>query len=540
MPVSHDDAYDEVSYPNFAFPQTHPDRLASLATLFGMSPAPVERCRVLELGCGNGGNLIPMAFTLPASQFVGIDRASQPISKGKTTIAALGLTNIELLQLDLSDVDSKLGQFDYIVAHGLYSWVPAEVQERMLVICRSCLAPQGVVYLSYNTYPGCHLRTITREMMLFHTKEAKDTRERIAQARALISWLVDLQPGANAYQMFLQESHKHFNEKSDAAIYHDDLAGINSPVYFHEFIKRAAQHGLKFLSEAEYFDVQYSQFPAPVSKQLSLLGAQDVLAKEQYIDFLEGRSFRQTLLCHHEITLERNVAPARVKHFYLRADVRPVSADPDICSEAVEEFQGKKESAIATSLPMGKAALLYLGEIYPRSIRFDELVAEARQRILKTTRGGSAIPTATIAAQETQVPEADGPEALADLLLRAHGAGMVEVHLFVPKFTLEPGHRPLANPLARLQAVDGPIITTLLHNNIKLEDYLGRQLLLLLDGTRDRTALLQELRLLIESEFLTASSDAEVSGEKEKLLQGLPQQLEENLSLLAKLGLLLA
>src|ERR1041385_6020507 len=118
MAAAQADAYDEVTYPNFAFPQTHPERLASLARLFGMTPAPVEHCRVLELACGIGGNLIPMAFGLPESKFVGVDRAQRPIAKGKATIKALGLSNIELLELDINEVGSQLGQFDYIIAHG--------------------------------------------------------------------------------------------------------------------------------------------------------------------------------------------------------------------------------------------------------------------------------------------------------------------------------------------------------------------------------------------------------------------------------------
>lgn len=528
------DAYDEITYPNFAFPQTHPDRLASLATLFGMGPSPVECCRVLELGCGNGGNLIPMAFNLPESQFVGIDRATRPILKGQATIAALGLNNIELRQLDVNEVASQLGPFDYIIAHGLYSWVPPEVRDRILMICRSCLVPQGVAYVSYNTYPGCHLRRITRELLLFHTRDTKNTRERVAQARALINWLADSQSGKNAYQMFLGEVRRHFDEKSDAAIYHDDLADINSPVYFHQFVQHAAHHGLQFISEAEYFDVQYSQFPAAVSEQLRLLGEQDVLAKEQYLDFLEGRSFRQTLLGHHEVTLDGVIPPTRVRNFYLRAEVRPVSGNPDVGSEAVEEFRGKKESALATSFPLGKAALLCLGEMYPRSVRFDALLAQASNRI------SSAAGSLGIADQGSQTSDLGSAPTLEDLLLKAHGAGVIEMHLNAPRFTLEVGERPIANPLARLQAHDGPIITTLFHNNIKLEDDLGRQLLLLLDGTRDRAALLQELRMTIESEFEAGTPDAETSKTKEEFLRNLPQELEEKLSLLARLGLLLA
>ncbi|HXQ69729.1 MAG TPA: class I SAM-dependent methyltransferase [Pyrinomonadaceae bacterium] len=516
------DAYDVVTYPNFAFPQTHPDRLASLARLFGMSPVPVERCRVLELACGNGGNLIPMAFTLPDSKFVGIDRAQQPIANGQATIAALGLKNIELKELDINEGADQLEEFDYIIAHGVYSWIPLEVRNRLLEICRSRLSPNGVVYISYNTYPGCHLRRITRELMLFHTKDTKHPSERVAQARALINWLADSQKPSNAYQLFLSEVRKDFSQKAEAVIYHDDLAEINSPVYFHQFAQHAAQYGLQFLSEAEYFDVQYSQLPPAVSEQLHLLGERDILSKEQYLDYLEGRSFRQTLLCHSRITLERDIPPARVRDFYLRAEVRPLSDNPDIHSNAVEEFQGKKGSAITTAFALGKAALVCLGEKYPRSLPFEVLSAEAHKRIGSPTE-----------------PDPENEAKLEELLLKAHGAGLIEMHLHVSSFALEPGERPVASPLARLQARDGSIITNLLHNNIKLEDDLGRQLLLLLDGTRDRSALFKEFQLAI-GQISEKSSDRETLTKTEEFLKTLPTELEEKLGILGQLGLLLA
>src|SRR5215467_8994536 len=111
--------YDELPYPGLAFAETHPDRLATMATLFGMTPAPVEGCRVLELGCGDGGNLIPMAFTLPKSCFTGLDLAGTAIARGRSLLGALDLSNIRLLHLDLLDVSIDFGEFDYIIAHGL-------------------------------------------------------------------------------------------------------------------------------------------------------------------------------------------------------------------------------------------------------------------------------------------------------------------------------------------------------------------------------------------------------------------------------------
>src|SRR6266849_10034387 len=105
--------YDEVPYPGLPQPQTHPDRLGIIATLFGMSPAPADRCRVLELGCGDGGNLIPMALTLPGSAFTGIDLAEPAIARGCALVRTLGLENITLRRLDLMRAGPDVGEFDY-------------------------------------------------------------------------------------------------------------------------------------------------------------------------------------------------------------------------------------------------------------------------------------------------------------------------------------------------------------------------------------------------------------------------------------------
>src|SRR5512141_894057 len=150
-------SYDAVSYPGLPFSQTHPDRRATIAALYDFPAAPPERCRVRELGCGDGGHLIPMAYLLPESTFLGLDAAGSAVAQGREQISALGLTNVSLSHVDLLDA-SNLGTFDYVIAHGLYSWVPPAVQERVLAITSEVLAPNGIAYVSYNAHPGGHVR----------------------------------------------------------------------------------------------------------------------------------------------------------------------------------------------------------------------------------------------------------------------------------------------------------------------------------------------------------------------------------------------
>jgi tRNA G46 methylase TrmB len=117
MPTSHSqNSYDEVPYDSKPFVQTHPDRLATLALLFGLSPPPITHCRVLELGCASGGNLIPMACTLFESEFVGVDLSGREIEMGRETVRALGLNNIVLKHASILDIDEGWGLFDTLSA----------------------------------------------------------------------------------------------------------------------------------------------------------------------------------------------------------------------------------------------------------------------------------------------------------------------------------------------------------------------------------------------------------------------------------------
>ncbi|MGH9903203.1 MAG: methyltransferase regulatory domain-containing protein, partial [Pyrinomonadaceae bacterium] len=373
-------SYDQILYPSFAVPQSHPDRLATLATLFGMEPAPVGRCRVLELGCGDGSNLLPLAAELPESQFLGIDLAARPIEIGRERARGAGLKNLTLRRLDLMDVADDLGRFDYVIAHGLYSWVPPAVQDRVLAVCRAHLAPRGVAFVSYNAYPGGHLRDMLREMMLFHTRHLDEPRQRIAQARALLKFLHEARREGDEYQMVLKKEVERVIKFSEDHLFHDDLEEFNLPVYFYQFVEHAGRHGLQYLAEADYYEMQDQSLPAEAVEKLRQL-ADDVVLREQYADFIKCRRFRQTLLCHRDVAVEREQRPEQVRRFWVASPARPARPAPDVKSSAPEKFVGLKGATIETDHPLAKAAVLHLGERWPMSVPFDELLAGVRERL---------------------------------------------------------------------------------------------------------------------------------------------------------------
>ena len=497
--------------------------MATIATLYGMVPVPVERCRVLELGCGDGTNIISMAYALPQSTFVGIDSASQPIIEGNHAITQLGLQNVRLLRCDIADFKADEGLFDYIIAHGVYSWVPAPVRDRLLAICRNNLSAKGLAYISYNTYPGCHVRDMTREMMLFHVRDLSNATDRVAQGRALLKFLASSKKEPDLYRKLLGEELEVSMERSDAALYHDDLSRVTHPVYLHEFLAHAAQHGLQFLGEAMFNELQPGDYTSATLDTIREL-ENDVIAREQYLDFLLCRRFRRTLLCHCEVPLDYELRTDVIADLYAAADLQPTSSVPDLRNPVIEDFQAQKGASIQTNRPLEKAALWHLSQCWPRSVRITELLTAARS---------------LASSEEARESEQDqDARDLCNLLLRAYAAGVVELHTWAPQIMTEVSDHPIASPIARFESRRGTRITTLRHTGIELSDENSRDLLGLLDGTRDYENLVDSLTALFDARSSEFHGDGEPVAEPSKVRALIASKLPLALKRLARSALL--
>lgn len=510
-------SYDEVPYLSTAYSYTHPDCLATWATLLGMEPRPITQCRVLELGCASGGNLIPMALALPDSQFIGIDLSPRQIASGQELVRALQLTNLSLHPLSIMDVDDRFGTFDYIICHGVYSWVPAEVQDRILAVCKQHLAPQGVAYVSYNTYPGWHMRGMIREMMCFHVGQFDQPSERVQQARAFLQFLIECVSDAKSpYGELLQQEARLIESASDTYVYHEHLEAENHPLYFHQFAQRTAAKGLQYLTEAhpQLLPTNLSPRLAQSLEQLCT----DLIQGEQYLDFVRNRTFRRTLLCHEQVSLRRPPLPKQVMGMQVTTLVRPVSAQPDIHSTAAEPFRAANDSTLSTSNPVIKAALVCLFEVWPQSLSFDLLWNRVRERLGRTT--------------ESTTETGDG-EQLAESLLQCYFTNLVELHVRAPQFVRRITERPVACPLARVQVEANSRITSRRHRSVVLSD-LDRVVMPLLDGSRDRTSLREALVDLVANGAVTIQRDGQPLTEGVNLQNVLEQALDESLRRLAE------
>ena len=463
---SQQDPYDSVAYPGFPYPDTHPDRLAAMAILQGLSAAPVERCRVLEIGCNEGANLIPMAYAIAKSEFVGFDLAPSPVARGQERIRELGLPNVRVFESNLLDVGTELGQFDYILAHGLYAWVPEPVRERLLALCGELLTPDGVAFVSYNALPGGHLRKMVREMMLFQVKDIEDPEERVSGGLAFLRFLAEARPEGDTYRMLMEEQLRRMEKSSPRGVYYDELGGTYRPVHFIEFVEHARRHGLQYLSEAVLPPPNDPSYRFDMRTALERAVGGDILKQEQILDFVRMRGYRETLLCRAERAVRRDFPAEHLRRLLL--------ASPAVSAPA--EASGAKVFRLSDGMKMesthaGAIALLEeLEAAWPRALSLDEL----EPRIAGT---GFAL-------------DEDG----VTLLMRLVVAKMVELHAWIAPVAADVSARPRASACSRQEARTGAHATSLLHTAVALDDPLQRSLLQLLDGTRDRNALLDAMK----------------------------------------------
>jgi methyltransferase-like protein/SAM-dependent methyltransferase len=516
--------YDEVLYPATTFPQTHPNRLATVALLRGMQPAPVDRCRVLELGCGVGTNLIGMAFQSPASEFIGLDLARRPIASGQSFANALDLGNITLHSMDLCEASpERLGRFDFIIAHGLYSWVPQPVRERILAICREMLNPQGIAYVSYNAYPGNHLRDLVRGMMHFHTARFEDPIEKVGQARGLLKFLAESTLQPDYYVAAIQSQYERTLKYVDEAFFHDDLSEINQPFYFHEFMADAGRHGLRFLGEARANDLQPGTFTPQVLQRIKELDGASEIVREQYKDFIRGCSFRETLLCHSELELSSDLLIERVPKLYVSCDAVLKEGRNQGVKAAL--FRRTKGAELETTDPLISAALECLCLQWPAAASFEALLAAARTAATAEAVSRSAV---------------DEAAALAEALLRAYRAGFLQLQVFPHAVTKVVSERPSVSRLARFMLEHGESAVNQLHVLIRFPDPLSRRLVQLSDGSRDQEMMTRDLIEHVRSGRGNVLENGVLVENMDEFAAMLERRVREGLESLAREGMLMS
>lgn len=510
-------SYDSVLYRGYSFVETHPDRTAALAMLFGVEPPSVDNCSVLELGCGCGENLIPMALTLPQSRFVGIDFSEKQIEEAKRTIDLLGLSNISCQCADIVEFDLNQGRFDYIICHGVFTWVTEEVQEKILAICSAALSDQGLAYISCNTMPGWHEALIARDIMRYHQSSMSAADQQISRSLGFLEFVSRATEKQNAsYHQLLARQFGRIKDKPEWYVAHEHLDTINTPAYFSDINKRAEAYGLQYVGDARL----HTMFPQKISpeaqKELNNL-AEDRIAREQLIDFVINRVFRRNLFCLSGVSVSEEPCPEQLDKLFLASPLRPADSVSRIRAGEKLTFHNPRGPSLITDDHLLVAAYLALGDAWPRWISFEELLRNAGDRLRRDDSGITPI-------SEKEV------EHLRHRLLLGLKQGTVELHTASCRIAVQVEAEPRTSPFARIQSEHSTLVTNLRHEPVNLAGAHAR-LLRYFDGTRDQTALHQVILELIQQGTLSLQiSDQAQAGhaqQSQAAAQILTQTLEK-------------
>jgi methyltransferase-like protein/SAM-dependent methyltransferase len=468
-------AYEATPYHSHPITQSFPPTLEAVALAFGVEPPPSDRARILELGCAAGGNIIPLAERFPESEFVGVDLTPGQINVGQAAIDATGLTNVRLHAMDITDIGDDFGSFDYIICHGVYSWVPSHVQDAILRVCSRNLAPNGLVYLSYNTYPGWRLREMVRDMLVQYDDRSLTPAARVSRARAVLDHFVASQTKPTVHAGALKQEAEAIRAQADWHILHEQLEPYNAPVYFAEFVKRAAEHGLAYLAESKLASSASRKPKGPPE----LTGGDDVVRVQQYIDFVHGRSFRRSLLCREGVA--RSVWPTAhaVSRFQFAINAAPVEPDAEDVAKAagreVISLATAEGGRITTNNPVIIAIMRALFERAPAMLGFDELIDRVAQAEAESGR------------EDRQSAE-QLRSALPDVLMQLSVGGFLEVYGRPVAIAPRVGDKPVASVVARHMAKSGKHVTNQRHYMMELSD-VARFVLRQLDGSKTRDEL---------------------------------------------------
>lgn len=523
-----EESYDSVPYESYVYPQTHPDQMHTIAKLFKMGPADLETASVLELGCAMGGNLFPLALKYPKANFVGMDISGEQIKVANTNKGDLGLTNIEFFQGDIAALDKKIGKFDYIICHGVFSWVPEPVRDSILAACQNHLSDNGLAVISYNVLPGWGAVKTLRDMMIFHTKPFEDPKQKVVESRNLLNFVHKNAPGNMPYKKIIEQELSVLGNTNDSYLFHEHLESENNQYYLTEFVDLAKAHDLAYVGDSNIGTMYLGNFNEEVQKTLGAI--KDIVRLEQYIDFLINRRFRYSILTPkgNEASINRQIHINDVFDFYVMPGFSP-EKEPKLKKEKLDQsckfFKNGGKENLMTQNTVSTIIHLVLSE-QRRPTRLKDLYAEIKER-------GAKIDLA-ITDDHIDV-------IFANNMLRLALQGFITLQSDTYDFVETISEKPEAYALARYQAKfpETSKVTTLRMQSVTI-DYLSKEILKRLDGTKTKADVLKELMTDYKSGALSVNVKNVPVVDPKEAEKILTEQIDGLLNQYAKIGLLVS
>jgi len=416
-----------------------------------------------------------MAARLPDSRFLGIELSPEQAQEGSTRIRELGLTNCQIKQADILDLQDEGLRFDYIITHGVYSWSPPGVRARIMELCSRLLSPRGVAYISYNSYPGWRMRGMLRDMLMYQVRDIQSPAVRLEAARNYLDFLEAGLGGAEtAHAYYLREELERIRNSHPSYLYHEYLETYNEPRLLTDVIGEASNHGLDYVCDI----VLEMQLPEHLGEEaaqvLSLID--DPIEQLQQADFLLNRSFHQSLFCHDAVQPSRSPDRQQLRNFAWIADLRPPKK-LNLRRNKPAPFTHQDGRKYEIAHPLTKAGIALLAEHFQAPVPFAELVSRAA----KWVRGDGG---ENFAEEENEMLD-EMFTLYAKGIIHARPLDMVDTTARLTDWQMD--------AVARQGILRGDShIPTIYHAGIHLDQFAARAIRYL-DGSADKEKLLRKL-----------------------------------------------
>ena len=495
------------SYISLPTPCRTPDRLATIALLHGLTPADIDKAKVLDIGCGQGWDIISLAYTYPNAQFIGIDFSIDAIEEGRKTIKELNLSNIKFECSDIAHYSTE-EKFDYIFCHGVYTWVSEELSHHILELCHNLLSEKGLAYISYNALPAWGTRSVLREALRHFTSSVKEE-EKVEKARETISFMLSaLQNYPTPYSMSLQLELKNALKSSDGFIAQELLADEAHAEYLHTFISKAKQHHLIYIGEAK-FERMVSNRLDEISDAQELSSAINAMSsfedQEQALDFLFPTWLRQGVL-HKENASKKELTELEknnlLKNLYISSPLVP--SDPRDSEGGEDVFMSPTGSHVQITSRYIRHALRTLNMTWPAYTKITDLYDTLTNRPCYAFSD------------------------FAKELLILFQKGQIELHIAPEKFSSILGEKPKVSQLAVLQAKTQDWVTSLKQEYTLLTDF-EKSLLPFLDGEHTKDDLITAIKNLIDNQDLNIKDEFKSEANEAELKDVISDGIDEAL-----------
>lgn len=407
------DYVTDIGYLRSFHPDLAPSRLRLVAALNGLAPPPAEGFDYCELGCAYGDTTVVLAAANPGARFVGIDLNPEHVALAEQTARARGVDNVRFLERDFADVaGDALGDFDFITAHGVMSWVGPDKRRALVELAAARLRPGGLLFVSYNAMPGWAAIEPLRQLLLSRGGPEGDSVERARQGLELAKQMRDAGAAYFTDNPPAREMLATMEKVGLRYIVHEYLHAHWAPMYFAHVAWDMATAGLHFVGSLP-LPSNYRDLAIPPALAGVFEGVTDRVTFESLKDFAINEYLRRDVYVKGKAGRSPEITNA-----YL--DETSFVATGTAAVEAEPAPRGAVPDAILAALAAGSAT----GERLARRPELAPAGAEqVRAALLRlviaeqvTPVHGVTMAVATTAAERHAVPSAFNRAVLAQKL----------------------------------------------------------------------------------------------------------------------------